>query len=336
MLVKQEDSPDLETMRRADIPAIWSDYRAQLEKLKATAETLTVTDVSQKAEMKLARVTRLTLKDLRVAIEKRRKELGEDYLRKTQKINAAAKELKELIEPLETRLLEQEQFSEIQEAKRKSELKATREAELIPTGADVSLYRLDEMPDETYARLLADSITAKANREEAARKAEAERIAKEKAEAEERERIRQENEALRKKAAEMEAAALVERKRVDAERKAAEEKARKEREEIERKAAAERQKAEAAALAEKLAREKVETELRQRKEAEAAASKAKAEAERKAQKAPDKTKLTTFADTVRALRVPDMVTQEGAQAAFEVSEKVAAFAEWIDKKATAL
>jgi hypothetical protein len=58
--------------------------------------------------MKLARATRLTLKDLRVAVEKKRKELGEEALLQKQKIDGAAKQIREIIEPLEARLLEQE------------------------------------------------------------------------------------------------------------------------------------------------------------------------------------------------------------------------------------
>ena len=41
--------PDIETMKRADAPAIWSDFREKIHALKLTAETLTVTDESEYA-----------------------------------------------------------------------------------------------------------------------------------------------------------------------------------------------------------------------------------------------------------------------------------------------
>lgn len=364
-IVKPEESPDIETMQRADLPAIWDGYRTQLEKLKATAETLTVTDVSQTSEMKLARVTRLTLKDLRVEIEKRRKELGEEYLRKTQKINAAAKELRELIEPLEERLLEQEKFAEIAEAKRKAELKASREAALLPFGVNISFYNLSEMTEEAFSDLLATTKRTHEEKIEAERKAEEERIAKEKAEAEERERIRMENERLKREAAEREAALAEERKKAEATRLAAEEKARKEREAleakakaereeaarkaaeaqakakaerdaIEAKARAERESAEAAAKKEREAREKIESELREKAAEEERKRNAQIAAEKKAAAAPDKEKIMAFAANVRSMSAPKCSTEDGAAVSREIADKIAKFATWIEAQANTL
>jgi hypothetical protein len=196
----------------------WEPFEAKLAKLKLTAETLQVSDVSQVAEMKLARATRLTLRELRIAIEHRRKELGEYHLRETQRINAGAKTLKDLIEPLETRLLDQEQFVERVEAQRKEALKAARTIELSPYVTDLSLYSLADMPEGTYADLLAGSKAAVEARRMEAERIEAERLAKEKRDAEEREHMRQENERLKNEAAKQEAAARKEREAAEAER----------------------------------------------------------------------------------------------------------------------
>lgn len=197
--------------KRADTVAIWSDFKTQAEKLKTTAETLTVTDVSQVAEMKLARATRLALKELRVSVEHKRKELGEHYLRETKKINAAATELKEIIEPLETRLLEQEQFVEREFLRICGEKRTSRTAELTPFLTAPCVVDLGAMKDEDYASLLQstkDAHQAKIDREKR-EKEEAE--AKAKAEAEERERIRLENERLKKEAEERDEQAKKER-----------------------------------------------------------------------------------------------------------------------------
>ena len=80
------------------------------------------------------------------------------------------------------------------------ELKAEREEALRPFGVNTAFYQLADMPEPDWAALLNSTVAAHRAKEEAAQKAEAERIAKEQAEAAERERIRQENERLRQEA----------------------------------------------------------------------------------------------------------------------------------------
>lgn len=369
------ETPSLELMPRADLPAIWEDFRAKVEKLKATAETLTVTDISQKAEMKLARTTRLALKDLRVDLEKRRKDLGEAALRTKQKIDEGAKSLKELIEPLEARLLEQEQFAEALEAKQKEETRLAR-VELVKPFADPAFYAVGDMTQEAFDTLLAGLKASKAAKEEEDRKAKEAAAAKAKAEAEERERVRLENEQLKAEAAKKEAELKAERERVTKEQaeaaaKAAAE-AKKQREELEAKAKAEREAAEkkakeqaeaervererikAAADAERAkeqalreaaeavareqaaARAKAEAELKAKAEAEEAARKAAALAAKKAAAAPDKEKIAAFAATVRALITPECKTTEGQAVSKLIAEQIAKFAAWTDKQAEQL
>jgi len=230
----------------------WDEFRDQAEKLKATAETLTVTNSAQVAEMKLARVTRLTIKNLRVAITKKHQELKSGILEEGRRIDAGKNELLRILEPLEDRLLLQETFAEREQTRIQEEKRAARAAELAPyfTSSESGWLRkvLDDakaakagwpewakgepdvavLTDDQYATLLRDSIsvhTARVEREqaekvavEAARKAEAERI--------EAQRI--ENEKLRKEAAEREVerkAAEIEqarlRKQIEDERKVA-------------------------------------------------------------------------------------------------------------------
>lgn len=332
-LVKSEDV-NLETMKRADLPVIWGEFRTKVEALKKTAETLTVTSVDDKEGMKLARVTRLALKNARVDIDAKRKELGEEALRRKQKIDSDAKELRDIIEPLEERLLEQEKFAERAEETRKVELKASREKELALFGADTQFVNLSEMPEEQYETFYNNAQAGYRSKLAAEKKAEEDRIAKEKADAEERERIRVENERLKKEAAERDEKARKDRVAAEAERvrlelenaekariakeaadkeadriraeaaKAAEV-ARKEKEAIEAKAATERaaaKKREDAAAAKSKAEKdaadakaKTEREAREKLEAEIAAKKAKEDADKKA----------TEAATKKAARAPD-------------------------------
>jgi fused signal recognition particle receptor len=300
------EQPGSEPMKQIAPFAI---FREQAEKLKVTAETLTITDINDTAGMKLARATRLALREVRIAIDKRRRELGEHHLRATQQINADAKTLRELIEPLEARLEDQEKFVERELTRLQNEKRAARVAEITPflagpLGLDVGL-----MIDADYAALLDDAKghhAARLAREQKERE-EAERIAREEAAAREAQRL--ENERLKAEAIAREEAARKEREAAAAamakERAEAAErerviaaKAKSDREEAERKAAAERARAakEAAELrakaqaeADKARREReaAEAALRAeqeaiRKEADRKAQEARAEAERHA------------------------------------------------------
>ena len=354
-----KETPNIDAMPRADAPAIWEDFKAQAQKLKATAETLQVTSVTQTAEMKLARTTRLTLRTLRIAIENKRKELGDFHLRQTQKINSCAKALKDLIDPLEERLLLQEEFVEREAARIESEKREARTIELTPLMNGVPIAcDLGKLKDEEYAAMLQGAKDAQSARIERERKEKEEAEAKSKAEAAERERMRLENERLRREAQEREAkarkereAAEIERKRVQAEAdrvlRESQEKARKEREAIEAKAAAERteleakakaerQAAELAAKNEREAREKVEAQIRAEKQAKEKAEAQRVAAERAAQAAPDKAKIIAYATAIRSLKVPEMAGERGKAAASVISAKGEQFAAWIETKAAEL
>lgn len=234
------EAPDIATLERLDAPAIWKSFRDELEKIKSTAETLTVTSVEQKKEMALARDTRLALKKIRVAVEHKRKELVEGLKKKAGAIDGDAREIRVVIERLESRLEEQEQFIIRNEEERVSKLQAERSQRLLMVGGQPNFYpKLGEMPEEGFAQLIEGLEVADRLRKEREAKAEVDRIAaekaseeariaKEKADAEERSRIAAENEKLRKEAAEKEAALKAEREAAEKTRKEAAEAARKE------------------------------------------------------------------------------------------------------------
>jgi hypothetical protein len=294
------------------------------EEWKKKAEAITITDASQVAEMKLARETRLALKEIRVEAEKKRKALKEDSLRRGKAIDGMANIIKFLIEPIEARLLEQEQFAERQEAARIAMLAQVRSSDLAHFTDPSSLGNLGTMSEEGFTQLREGFRLAHEAKIAAAKKAEEDRIAAEKAAAEERERIRQENERLRKEAAEREAAAKIERERIAkekaeaeakaaAERRAFEQALAKERAEAERiqrerqaKAAKERAELEAKARAEREAREKIEREQREREAAEKKRQAEEAAARERAASAPDRDKLKAFAIAIREIKPPDL------------------------------
>ncbi len=343
------------------------------EKWAASARLIVVTSPDQKREMKMARESRLALREIRVKAEHARKRLKEDSTRRGKAIDGIANVLKALIEPIEEHLLEQETFAERAEDVRKDALRSAREEALRALGADPAAYaNLGETSEETWAITLEGAKDAKTAREEAAKQAEAVRLEAERLAAEarkaakaeaarleaervERERLAaEENARLRAEAAEREAAASAERVRVEAERAAeraktdeaaALAKAEKDRElaamaaetqkarEATDKAARELAKAQAEAAQSRAEAEKATAE---RVAADAARASAEVAARQAAEMAPDREKLAAFATMLRGLSIPVLTTPTGKAAAAKVAEQIEKMATWVAKTGAAL
>lgn len=271
------------------------------EEWKTKAASIQVTDVEDKDGMKAAREARLQLKSIRVDVEKVRRELKEESLRKGKAIDGMANVIKFLIVPIEEHLEKQEKFIELQEERRKQELKAKREQELSEFSVDPSFYDLAEMPEETYVKLLEGSREAFRLAKDAEKRAEKERIEREKKEAEERDRIRKENELLKKEAEEREKAMEAEREKARKEREKAEAEQRKKEDEYRAKMEAERKE-----------RERIEAEAKAKAEAEEKARKDAEEKQRQESLAPDKEKLVKLAERIASLPMPE-VESKGAK-----------------------
>jgi len=209
----------LETTKARVLLENFKDYFDIADEWETKAKAIVVTDENQTPDMQMARVGRLFLRDKRIAIEKIRKDLKEQSLREGKAIDGIANILKSLIIPIEEYLEKQERFVEIRDAE-------------ITKQKRIEAERLLQAKEE------------------------AERIAREKTEIAERERIRKENEALRAEAIERERINQIERKKnaeilarqqaeADAQRKEIEEQNRKERERLAKIAEAERKGAEA-------------------------------------------------------------------------------------------
>ena len=160
-----------------------------------------ITDVSQIKEMSEAREKRLALRQARITIENKRKELGEDALKMTQGINKVARFLKEQIEPVEDYLAEQEKFKELREKAQAAE-RLTARTEAIAKFTDPTLYNLADMPEESFQDLLIKLDREAAEKAEAERKAEEDRLAAQQAERERQAKIAEENKRLQKEAEE--------------------------------------------------------------------------------------------------------------------------------------
>lgn len=293
---------------------------------------------------KLARTARLELKNLRVAADKKRKELKEDSLRMGKAIDGANNILLSIIVPIERGLEDIEKAEERRLAEELRQRTDARIAEFSPyITPGMLMPPLGVMTEEQFQATLADAKLLYEMKLEASRKAEAERIEREAAEARERLRIAEENERLRKEAAEREAQIKVEREAAAAKQRELEEAARKERERVEaervaanRKALAEREKVEAAARAEREAREKAEAEAKALRDAQAKREADEAKAKATAAKAPDREKLIAFARAVRGLTPGSMKSAEANAIAEEIATQVEKFAVWIESKAAKL
>lgn len=342
-----EATPALELMPRADNLSIWGDLKAKAEALKLTAETLNVTSIEDTAGQKLARATRLSLREIRIAVEKRRKDIVEDMTKETARINSAARAVKEFIEPLEARLEEQEKFIERETARIRHELNVARYEEIkpfIPAGSiGDALRNYGDMTEAQWRECLADTKDLHALKQKREADAEAARLAKVKAEADERERIRLENIKLKEEAEAHDAAAKVEREaaakrqrdieaKAEADRKAAAEVLRKEREAAAAKAEKERKAAEEARQAIEWERQKErEAAAEKQRAADAAAAKERAareklEKEKAAADAADKRRKEAAAEAEKQ-RLADEAEARRKAAAAPDREKLIAFAD---------
>lgn len=216
------------------------------------------------------------------------------------------------------------------ELKRRTELHVAR-VDRIATylTATPSPFEYADMTEERFNEVLAER---KAQHETVAR------LAREKAEAEEK--ARKEREAAEALVKEQRRQAEEAAKKVELARKkeleALEAKRAKERAELEAKAKAEAEALEAKNRAEREAREKAEAELRAAKAAEQARIESEAKAKRDAELAPERDKLEAFAKTLLALEIPKLESEGGQIVANAISTKLANMANWLRSEAKTL
>ena len=303
----------------------FENFFSEADKWIAQAKTLSVTTVEDKEGMRLAKELRIELKNIRVSVEKRRKELKERIVREGKAIDGMANIIKAQIEPIEEYLESQEKFAEILEQKEREAKYQSRLSELSKYVPDANVYNLNALSDEDFTKLIERSRKHFEIEQAELKKAEEERIAKEKAEQEERERVQKENEELKKKQEEHEAILKAEREKAENERKELE--AQKEKElALERAKAAEEKR-----IADE-ARLKAERELAEKKAAEEKAEKERLEALRQKELAPDKEKLFSFSEDIRNVAIPRGMSEEAQKIANSIESKLILLSEEIKKE----
>lgn len=294
--------PPLEIV--ATVPAeaktvgIWSQFRAKAEALKTTAETLTVTSLDDKANMRLARQTRLSLREIRLGLTATHKELKAEALKTCNELDREKRELLALIEPLEERMKYMEDFEERVEAEARSQRQHQREDLLKPYNVDMGMFaNLGDMSEAQWEAALAAAQDMHRRAQEAAEieRQQADERARRQAE------IEAENAKLRAEAAERDREQAAERARL---------------------AALAKLEADKAAALEAAAKEK--------EAAERAKAEAEAEAKRKAEAAPDKEKLIAMIGTIQHLPTPACATEAGKAVSKALCEKLNWLAAWLE------
>lgn len=277
---------------------------------------LKVLGLDDKEGLQKVHEARMEVRRHRIDVEKARKKLKEDSLDYGRRVDAEAKRITGLLEPIESYLEEQESIVErekerlrqIEEQKKREKLK-DRLDKLAKVGAMRDPSIVAAIPDEAFNSMLENAereFEAKLKREaeEAAerdRQNELLRIERDRIEAERK----QQEEERRKLAAEQEAI-NAERRRIDAEKQKAEQEERMRLAKIE---------------AEKVAieRARVEAELKEKAEQKRLADERERLAAEEALK-PDLQKLIDFANAIDALPIPVLKTKKAL--AFVSSMKI--------------
>lgn len=289
-------------------------------------------------DVKTARTNRLALVKVRSRAKEIKEELKENILTEGKLIDKLFNTVIDTAQLSESEYDAIEKHAENLEKERKESLRKERTGSLSGLTENTAMYPLGEMSEEAFNELLSGLKMAKEAAEQAMIKAEEERIAKEKAEAEERERIRLENIKLKAEAEENERLAAIERKKqadalakIEAERKAEQEKARKEKEVQELKLKKEREENERLANELKDKKEAEEMAIKQAKEKADKDEKERKEAEKKALKAPDKEKLKEWLNSIQCPPMPVCKSSESQDKAVEILARFGGFKKWANE-----
>jgi hypothetical protein len=170
-----------------------------IDKLRAEYMPLAITDLADKKQLAVVKKARLHVRDIRIAAEKKHKELKADALAYGRACDAELNRIKGRLEPIESHLKAEEDkpkreaeriaFEKEQERKAmiRTRLKALAECDCIVLADDVA----DLSEEQFQSKLVAASMAKQARDEQLAAEAEARRIEQEKLAAERAELERQ-------------------------------------------------------------------------------------------------------------------------------------------------
>ncbi len=277
---------------------------AAVAQMKELYMGLTITDLDNQEEFQAVHDGRMVVKNHRVSVEKKRKELKADALEWGRKVDTEAKRIFALLKPVEDHLAGEEKKVTDEKKRIEAEKEAvekvqiqTRVDTLFTYGVVMPYFDVAMLSDDDYSKTLETAKTAynveqhRLEKERKAKEAEEKKLAEDRAEIE---RIKEEQEAKAKEQEEKEKALQAEKDKLEANKKAEED--RKNREAFEKKAAED-----AKIQAEKDAQAKAEREVKELKEKE---EREVAEKARREELKPDKEKLLNWIKTFNQTNFP--------------------------------
>lgn len=329
--------------KRNEVQTVLNHVFNGVAKMREQLDGVTVADENDKVNMKLANTIRLGVRQVRLEAEKtfdaKRSEVQQQMLSyKTEdSLWLKAKQTMQILtKEIEENARWKEETKERYEAEQKELKVQQRMVKVAKVAPEMVRAEFENMSDETFDMFYTGIETAYNDKIEAEKKAEQERIEKEKSEIAERERIRKENERLKAEAEAKEKQLADERAKLEAERKKIEEAAKKEREEADRKLKAEQEKSRIEAEKAKAEKDKLEAELKAEADRKENERKAKEAAEKKAKNAPDKTKLIELAINIDNIAIPEIKGEEAQKILADVKTLLSKVSVFIREKSSGL
>lgn len=184
--LEKNDFPLVPQSEKLSIEKKFKDYKALALEWSKAAYEIKVTSVNDKEQIKKAKEGFKLLKDKRVELEKKRKELKDKSLQEGRFIDSVAKALTEIIEPAEKHLEKQAKYAETLKKQELELLKAKRK-ELLAPYAEV--INPDEYPLESLSDIAFETILTGAQKTFEAYQAQKEEEAKQKAKEEEAKKV---------------------------------------------------------------------------------------------------------------------------------------------------
>ena len=172
----------LEPSKAKQIEAVFAPMVKMLKEFEAVFDEIIALEMNRETCIKAKRL-RLDIAKVRITADKVRKIQKEEYLRAGNAIQGIYNILKFAVADKEDKLKEIETHYERIESEKKTQLQLDRQAELEKYEADGEFVDLGNMPDEVWKNYLAGVKNNYASIKEAERKAEEERIEREKRQA---------------------------------------------------------------------------------------------------------------------------------------------------------
>jgi len=291
LMIQEKEQLSILTENKAkQIKAAFNPMMEKLEQVENAYNDVVNLEITPET-CKVAKRMRLDISRIRIEAGKIKTAQKEEYNRAGKAIQGIFNIIKFAVVSKEEKLKDIELYYEKIEAEKKQKLQSDREGILAEYNINGEFINLGDMTEDVWGNYLTGVKNNYEAVKEAERKAELERIEAEEKEAEERAKIRIENERLKIEAEKAEKKRIAEQKKLDIERKKQERKLKIEREKVE----AEKRIQDEIIRKEREAKEKLEKEIRKKEAERLRIEKEKSErlvAEQKEKEnAPDKIKL---------------------------------------------